>query len=294
MSDENNKGSANNAGSPEPIQGSVDPNKLDGGYSPNLDQGGESKKPGADGVKNKDEDKKPSEEMVPKIQLEEAERLAGKHSSEVGEYRDFMKSITPLLNKLESNPTLLNAIMEDKITPELAQAVADGKVSIKDAEAVTDAHDKVKKDLGTDYSKTSPEDISNMVNEQVQKAVGEALGKVESKLNTSLNNSESQRGYENEISDFIKNTPDFVEHSLEIEKYMKAHPAIHDIQAIYNAVAGKSAMEKLKEQTDKEDIEEKKKLAANAGGGISPNATIISGEDNFDKFIRGKGNPNVF
>lgn len=299
MSDEKQPGSATppeggGAGSPENlIQGAVDPNKIDGGFDPNATKDeGESGQPDDKGQK-KDEGK-PSEEMVPKSQLKEAQKIAGDNSDELGGYRDFMKTISPLLNKLESNPELLNAIMEDKFTPELAKAVADGKVSITDAKAVTEAHDKVKKDLGTDYNKTSPEDINKLVTEQVTKVVGEAVSKVKSEFDSRLSSSEKQKEYMDDISEFIKNTPDFAEHAPEVEKYMKEHPGIFDIQLIFDAVAGKAAMKKLAGNKDENEIEEKKKLAAAAAAGGAPNTAAINGDDNFDTYIKGHGNPNIF
>lgn len=261
MTDINN-GSAN-AGSPE-IKGAPNPNSFGGAV-------GQAQ--GSAPQTNPD-------------QLKELESLVGRQGAELGEFRKFFQDISPLLDKLDKNPDIVQAIINDNITADLAKAAMEGKVSIGDAKIVSQAHTEVKKDLGKKtYAETSPEEIAKMVQDKVKE--------VKDEFETKLKERDDLSAFESNVQDFIARTPDFPTYASEIDKWLDEHD-VTDISVAYYAVKGELSEKEAKKQAEADLAEHQKNLALNAtGGGVR--ATHVVGDPNVvDQFIGGRTNPNVF
>jgi len=255
MTEEKNGSAAAAAGSPD--AGKVGP-----------DDKSQSGKP--------DDAGKPGEAQISKNQYEALEKKLGEQGKELGDYRSFVKNITPLLDKLDEQPELIQAILDGKIDTELAKAAMEGKIDIGDAQKVSDAHEKVKKDMGNkEYEKSTPADI--------EKKVEAKLKEVEGNFDKKLKESEDMRSFKDSVNTFIANTKDFPEFAQEIEKLILDNPNIDDIELAYHVVKGK----KLQEDKAKQDT-------ANASGGYSQGSQIIDDQNMVDKLIGDKSNPNSF
>ena len=71
------------------------------------------------------------DEYIPKTQYEEAEKKIEEQGKELGDYKEFFNDINPLLEKLQEQPELVQAILDDKLTPELVEAVLAGKIKVE-------------------------------------------------------------------------------------------------------------------------------------------------------------------
>ena len=183
MSDEKNLESAN-AGS----SNHVDPNVA------NMASSGQSidQKPSGNDAGNgtKDEGTK-DEKTVSEAQYKELESKLGSQGAELGNLRSFYDDVSPLLNKLQERPELIDAILNDKISPELIKPVVEGKVSEKDAKEVTKARDDVKKELGAkEYANTSPDEIKKLIEEKINE--------VKSDFQKTIREKDSEKDYEAE------------------------------------------------------------------------------------------------
>lgn len=226
---------------------------------------------------------------VLKEQLEEVERDLKDKAERNAEVEKFLDDVSPLMEKLESQPELTKAILDGKITPELVKAVSEGKVSIKEAEAVTEAHKEVKKELGSDYKDLSPEKIEKMV----ETKLSEALAKTEGKVEKTLSEERQLRELENKLSSFIAETPDFADFAQAIDAWFDAHPNQTDIEVAYDAVKGRALREAEKKAGTAKAGEAAKEVALNAAGGGSMNSGNMSQKDLVDSLISGKSNPNL-
>lgn len=220
-------------------------------------------------------------------QYQNLEKAFGKQGQELGEYRQFFADVSPLLEKLDKNPDLVQAIINDKIDLSLINATADGDVSTKVAKAVTKANEDIKKEIGKKaYNEASPEDISKLIEEKVSAAKNELLN--------SLKESEDTRSFEARVNSFISNTPDFADYAADIDKWLDTHD-VTDIEVAYYAVKGQLSEKAAKQKALEEQGEYAKDIALNAGGGNS--RVMHSGEDAsrvLDSLIAGKSNPNIF
>ena len=107
--------------------------------------------------------------VIDPVQHKELEGLVGRQGTELGEFRKFFSDIQPLLDNLDKNPEVVQAIMDGKITADLAKAALEGKVTIGDAQIVSQAHEEVKKELGKKgYEGSSAEDVSKLVEEKAR------------------------------------------------------------------------------------------------------------------------------
>lgn len=263
MSDVNNAGSAGQAGSPA-IAPVSNPNSL-GGPAGQANQGSN---------------------VDYKAMHDELEKKFGSQGRELGEYRTFIEGITPLLNKLDASPELVQAIVDGKIDSNLAKAVMEGKVSIQDAEVVTQAHTEVKKDLGKrQYDASSPEDIQRMIEEKVSA--------VRSEMESKMTASDEMRSFERSVNDFIERTPDFADYAAEIDTWLDDHDTT-DIQVAYYAVKGQVSEREAARLAKEQAAENAKDIALNAGGGSSSRTYVSSDSNIVDRLIGGRSNPNVF
>lgn len=228
----------------------------------------------------------PGDATISKDQYEALEKKLGEQGKELGDYRSFVKNITPLLDKLDAQPELIQAILDGKIDSELAKAAMQGKVSLGDAQKVSDAHEKVKKDMGTNYDKTAPADI--------EKRVEEELSKVTADFDKKLKESEEMRNFKDKVNVFISNTEDFATYAEEIEELILNNPNIDDIEMAYHVIKGKHLQEEQVKKAEETAGEAAKDLAANAAGGYSQGGKLVNDQEVIDKLISHKSNPNIF
>ena len=220
-------------------------------------------------------------------QHKEMESLVGRQGQELGEYRKFFNDISPLLEVLDKNPGIVQAVVDGKITEDLAKAAMEGKVSIADAQNITNqAQVEVKKELGKEALKnTSPEDINKLIEEKAREIT---MG-----LETKLKERDDLSAFEASVNEFISRTPDFANYASEIDKWLDEHD-ITDIAVAYYAVKGELSEREAKKQADIDRAEAEKSGALNMGGGRG-NATHIRGDANYvDSLIASKSNPNIF
>jgi hypothetical protein len=246
-------------------------------------------KPGqpAENASQKNEVKETVEETVPKKQYEDLESRLGTQGEELGKYREFITQVSPLLEKLDKQPELVQAIVDGKISPDLVKAVLEDKVSIKDAETVTQAHEEVKKEVGTEtYNAMKPEEITKLINEKVAEGL--------SGVKKNIDEVEEIRNFEKKFDNFVNSTPDFAEYASEIDKWFDENPDQDNIQIAYNAVKGIVLERKMKEGETKDAGEAAKIVAANVGGGSSQNASIVNNKKVIDELIGDSKSANIF
>ena len=232
-----------------------------------------------------------TEEMIPKSQYEELESKLGEQGNELGSYREFYNQIAPILDKLDSQPDLVKAIMDDKLDSSLAKAALEGKIGIKEAQVVNKAHEEVKKDLGTkQYNAMSPEDIQQLVAAEVAKSVKPVAENIDNRLE----DAEKLRTYENSINEFINSTPDFPDYADKISKWFNAHPEQDNISIAYDAVKGKVLQEQAVKNMSRSDAEMAKEMALNAGGGAGMGSGEIHDPNMIDRLVGNISNPNSF
>lgn len=220
-------------------------------------------------------------------QHKELESLVGRQGQELGEYRKFISDITPLLEKLDKNPEIAQAILDEKITSDLAKAALEGKITIGDAQIVTKAHEEVKKDLGTTaYKGATAEEISKLVEERTKE--------IREELKKELKERDDMSTFEANVSDFIARTPDFAEYASAIDKWIDEHD-VTDIAVAYYAVKGEMSVKEAAKKAEADKAEFEKNGALNMVGGSS-HPTHIQGTDSkiVDSLIAGRSNPNVF
>ena len=220
-------------------------------------------------------------------QYKNLETLVGKQGQELGEYRGFFDQVNPLLEKLDKNPELVQAIMDGKIDTELVKAALEGKITYKEATDITKAHTEVKKTLGDkDYQKASPEDIAKLVDEKVSSFREE--------IKSTMKEAEDLQSFKDNVTDFISRTPDFADYAGDIDQWLNNHD-VTDIEVAYYAVKGQMSTREAEKLAEQNKAEYEKDVALNAGGGNS--RVTYSGEQGekmIDSLISGKSNPNIF
>ena len=234
-----------------------------------------------------DEDKKPAEAA----QYEELEKKLGTQGQELGEFREFFSQISPLLDKLDKQPELVQAIIDGKVDGDLAKAALEGKVSAPEAEAVSTAHEEVKKEVGKEkYEAMDPKAIEKLVSDKAK----DMVEGIETRLKKNIDEVEEMRLFENRVNEFVAKTEDFAEFAKDIDKWFVENPDQTNIEIAYNSVKGVALQEIAKKAQDVEEGEAAKNAAADAGGGPSQNATIISDKGVADELIGSSSNPNIF
>jgi hypothetical protein len=227
---------------------------------------------------------------VPKTQYEALETKLGEQGNELGDYRQWFEKMSPLLDKLQDQPELVQAILDGNIDSKLAEAVLAGQVKIGDAKEVVEAHKEVKKELGKEeYEKASDEKIEKLIEEKIKFHLAET----EKHLKSNIGEIEDKREFEDKTNEFIAKTSDFADHAKEIETWLNDHPDQYDIEIAYHAVKGKSLTQKAQKDLEVKNAEELKNLASNAGGGYSQGNKIIEDKNIVDQLINNRSNPNV-
>lgn len=227
------------------------------------------------------------ETLIDPVQHKELESLVGRQGTELGEYRKFISDISPLLDKLDKNPEIVQAIIDGNITSDLAKAAMEGKVTISDAQIVNAAAAEVKKELGAEaYKGSSPVEISKLIEDKAKEIKGDI--QKEFKERDDLN------AFESGVNDFINRTPDFTKYAKEIDNWLDEHD-ITDIAIAYYAVKGELSEKEARKQAEIDEAEAQKSGALNMGGGTGNITHRISADSNMiDSLISNKANPNSF
>lgn len=219
-------------------------------------------------------------------QHKELESLVGRQGTELGELRKFFSDISPLLDKLDKSPEIVQAIIDGKITGDLAKAAMEDKISVTDAVITTKAHEDVKKELGKEGYKSATSD-------EVSKLVEAKAKEIKLDFEAKLKERDELNAFETGINEFIARTSDFSKYAEEIDKWLDNHE-VTDIAVAYYAVKGEMSEKEAMKQAEIDKAEAEKNGALNMGGG-SGNSTRIRGDSNIvDTLISSKSNPNIF
>lgn len=206
----------------------------------------------------------------------------GVQGQELGEYKKFFTNLTPLLDKLDQAPALVQAIVDGKVDSEIAKAVLEGRVDIRDAAIVQQASQEVKEQLGEKkYDMATPEAITKLIEAQV------------GKLRKEFEEKADLQTFQDHTQKFIEKTPDFQEHADEIDKWLDAHD-VADIEVAYYAVKGKMSEENAKKAAEAAQGERAKEVMSNASGGGQSAQFSSDGTPLVDQLISGRPNPNSF
>lgn len=230
-------------------------------------------------------------ETIPKSQYDELFKKLGEQGNELGELKKFYENVSPVmpvLEKLDQNPDLVKAIMEDKLSSDLLKTISEGKASVSDAKTVAQAHEEVKKDLGAEYKDKSPQEIISAVSELLD----QKLNGMKKEVSEELEKQKMLNEFKEETKAFIDSHSDFPELASDIQEYMQK-TGVSDIKVCYDAVKGIKLAAKYKDEEEKRATEDAKNLAANAGGGAGMSGGREAGDgDLFDQFVSGRKNPN--
>lgn len=232
------------------------------------------------------------EQYVPKTQYEELAQKLGVQGSELGELRKFYNDLLPLLEKLEAQPGVAEAILDGKIDASLAQAVVEGKVTLGEAKQVTKAHEAVKKTMGDDYNKATPEEIEKLVEAKLETILNKKLEATTKKFEEDISSVEEKREFESKVTNFIENTPDFEEFAEQVSAWLEQHPDQYDIETAYYTVKGKIATEAYEKAVEEAAGNAAKNVALNAGAGSGQTGGNIEGQSLIDSLVAGRPNPN--
>lgn len=228
--------------------------------------------------------------VVPKEVYDQLETKLGSQGEELGKFRTFFQEMSPLFDKLQAQPEVVEAILSGKIDASLALAVSEGKFKIEDAATATQAHEEVKKDLGKKgYANISDADLEKLIKDKMEEIVSEKFKSLDAKIDQHKEN----REYEDAVGVFLKNTPDFAEYAEDVKQWYKDHPDQYDIEIAYNAVKGKKSTEESISKSAIEAAEEAKRIASGQGQGESRGGTIIKDKAIIDELISSRTNPNV-
>lgn len=209
----------------------------------------------------------------------EIESKFGAQGQELGEYRNFVNQITPLLEKLDANPGLVRAIVDGKIDESLVSAVLEGKITQQDAQVVTKANEQVTAEVGkTDMSQMTPEQVEAMIAAKAEE------------IRRDMEERAELQTFEQQTQAFIESTPDFVEYAEEIDKWLDTHN-IADIEVAYYAVKGQMSSAAAQKVAEEAAAERQKEMMLNASGGGGYATTAPDGTPLIDKLVGGPANP---
>lgn len=235
-------------------------------------------------------------DFVPKGQYEDLSKKIGEQGQELGDFRNFFQEVSPLLEKLQQRPDLVEAIMEDKIDSKTAAAIAEGKFSLQDVTEVKQAQEAVKKELGTKmFQKTDPKDLEELIDKKLaamRQEVEEKVKKTSESMTQSLTKAEEKQQFMKNVDNFIANTPDFDEYAEQVNKYFQDHPDQYDVETVYYAVKGRTQAAMAAEEARKSGVNDAKNLAANAAGGGSQGG-VVTDASVIDDLVSPRGNPNI-
>lgn len=214
-------------------------------------------------------------------QYKELESKFGSQGKELGEYREFVQGLTPLFEKLDASPELVQAIVDGKIDGNYAKAALEGKLSIAQAQAATAAQAEVQSELSASGAKVAtPEEIARLVEEKFAAKSRE------------LEERDEYREFERKTNEFIERTSDFADYADAIDKWIDEHD-VTDIEVAYYAVKGKLSEESARKAAEEAAAEEAKQIILNAGPGGVTAQGLADGKSLADQLIGGRVNPNL-
>lgn len=202
---------------------------------------------------------------------------------ELNDYKNFFEGLQPLLQSLESNPELVQAILDGKLTKEFAEAALAGKLTVQEAQTAQAAVDEVKNDVGAKtFEQLSPEKLSELVDEKM------------AMLKKELTEKDEKRQFEEYTSKFIAETSDFEKYAKEVSEWLDKHTNVTDIRVAYYAVKGELSEKDAKAKADADAAETAKNFLLNAGpGGVQATHTV-DGKSLVDVLIADHSNANAF
>lgn len=221
-------------------------------------------------------------EVVEKKQYDELFSKFGEQGRELGEVRQFVQEISPLLEKLNASPQLVQAIVEGKVDNATAAAALAGTISLEQAQVVTEAHKEVKQELGKDYKGIDPNDIARLVDEKVAEKIKE------------IDARDEMRSFESRTNTFIEETKDFADYATQIDDWLDQHPEVVDVAVAYYAVKGELTEKEAKRAAEEAAAEAAKDVVLTASGGGVTSQFAPDGTPLVDKLIAGRTNPNTF
>lgn len=216
-------------------------------------------------------------DVVSKAEYDQLFSRFGTQGNELGQYKTFFESITPLLTKLESDPDLVQGIMDSKITGELAKAVVEGRVQIGDAAAVQQAATAVQSN--PDNQNKTPAEITALIEQTARD------------LRKEFEEKSELQNFEQATKQFIESTPDFTDFAPQIAEWLDKHD-ITDVQIAYYAVKGQLSEAAAKQAAEAASGEVARSVVANAAGGNSPAQFAHNNQALVDQLIAGRPNPN--
>jgi hypothetical protein len=225
--------------------------------------------------------------QIDPVQHANLESLVGTQGQELGEFRKFFSDIAPLLDKLDKNPEIVQAIIEDKINGDLAKAAMEGKISIEDAKIINKAQTEVKKELGA-------AGIQGASSEEINKLVEDRAIELKTEFQKELKERDELAAFESTVNDFIGRTSDFSKYASDIDKWLDDHSDVTDISVAYYAVKGELSVKEAQKQAEIDKAEAEKAGALNMGGGSSVGTRIRGNDNTIDSLIATKSNPNNF
>lgn len=218
----------------------------------------------------------------------ELEKRFGEQGRELGEYREFIEKIRPILTPLDENPEFARAIAEGKVDSKLMTAILAGKVKIEEAQQVAEAHEQVKQDMGAQaYAQATPQEIERRVTENLSKSLGEQIER-------KFKDADEMKEFDDNVNTFIAKTTDFEDYADGITAWLTEHPEQTDIEVAYWTVKGQALAKAAQEAATKDQGEQAKEIAANAAGGNAPAAgTVPSQNDPWDDLVSSRISPNT-
>lgn len=232
-----------------------------------------SAKPGPSGTSD-GQPAKDASATVPKEQYDSLATKLGVQGQELGELRKFHSELTPLLEVLEADPELTQAILSGKINGALAAKVASGDISAEDAKEATKAVADAAKGAAADKAVPAV-DVDRIVSAKV----AEETRKMRDTLSRDITSIESKRKFEKSVDEFISVTEDFKDHANEINEWFLENPKQWDIRVAYEAVKGRAAIREAQAR----QAEERKRMVP-GGGGSSGNG-VFGGRDQLESLI---------
>jgi hypothetical protein len=222
------------------------------------------------------------------IAYKELESKMGTMGNELGTvrtenqgYKTFFDNLSPLLEKLDTAPEIVQAILDGKIDANLAKAAYEGKIKIEDAAVVSQASQAVSAALGNKGSTgLTPEQVSDMIEAKARE------------IRSEMEESADLRNLEETTAKFIEATPDFATHAAEIDKWLDEHADVNNIEVAYWAVKGKMSASAAQKTADQIAAEGSRDLMANASGGGVQSTAIRGGVSLIDQLVSGPVNPN--
>ena len=219
-----------------------------------------------------------------KSSYEELQKVFGTQGTELGEYRDWFKGMEPILSALDSDPDLMQAIIDKKVDSELIEAALEGRITINDAANVAKANEEVKKEVGN-------KEYNKMSSDEIEKLVADRAAEIEKKVQYQFDQERDIRSFSDSFDSFVSSHDDFNEYAAEIDKWLDEHPDQLDISVAYEAVKGRVLVEQTEKAKENGDAEVAKEAAAAAAGGQSQSSGgVTKDKDIIDEYL-GKGTP---